>query len=100
MAEKKHKRESESLIELDSEELGFVLEPTQVEVGSGYTVSVSYDENEKPIIDVKTYGEVDIAKLQKEIERIFPDAQIRQLNPTQSVTIVKKRKRKPNIKKK
>jgi hypothetical protein len=99
MAEKKHKRESESLIELDPEELGFVLEPTQVEVGSGYTVSVSYDENEKPIIDVKTYGEVDIAKLRKEIERIFPNAQIRQLNQTQSVTIVKKRKRKPNIKK-
>jgi hypothetical protein len=99
MAEKKHKRESESLIELDSEELGFVLEPTQVEVGSGYTVSVSYDENEKPIIDVKTYGEVDIAKLRKEIERIFPNAQIRQLNQTRSVTIVKKRKRKPNIKK-
>jgi hypothetical protein len=99
MAEKKHKRESESLIELDSEELGFVLEPTQVEVGSGYTVSVSYDENEKPIIDVKTYGEVDIAKLRKEIERIFPDAQIRQLNQIQSVTIVKKRKRKLNIKK-
>jgi hypothetical protein len=100
MAEKKHKRESESLIELDSEELGFVIEPTQVEVGSGYTVSVSYDENEKPIIDVKTYGEVDIAKLRKEIERIFPNAQIRQLNQTQTVTIVKKRKRKPNIKKK
>lgn len=99
MAEKKHKRESESLIELDSEELGFVLEPTQVEVGSGYTVSVSYDENEKPIIDVKTYGEVDIAKLRKEIERIFPNAQIRQLNQAQLVTIVKKRKRKPNIKK-
>jgi hypothetical protein len=99
MAEKKHKRESESLVELDSEELGFVLEPTQVEVGSGYTVSVSYDENEKPIIDVKTYGEVDIAKLRKEIEQIFPNAQIRQLKQTQSVTIVKKRKRKPNIKK-
>jgi hypothetical protein len=99
MAEKKHKRESESLIELDSEELGFVLEPTQVEVGSGYTVSVSYDENEKPIIDVKTYGEVDIAKLRKEIERIFPNAQIRQLNQTRLVTIVKKLKRKPSIKK-
>ena len=100
MAEKKHKRESNGFIELDSEELGFVLEPTQVEVGSGYTVSISYDENEKPIIDVKTYGEVNIAKLRKEIERIFPNAQIRQLDPTQSVTIVKKRKRKPNIKKK
>ena len=99
MAEKKHKRESENLIELDSEELGFVLEPAQVEVGSGYTVSVSYDENEKPVIDVKTYGEVDIAKLRKEIERMFPNAQIRQLDQAQSVTIDKKRKRKPKIKK-
>jgi hypothetical protein len=98
MAERKHKRESEGLIELDSEESGFVLEPTQVEVGSGYTVSVSYDENEKPIIDVKTYGEVDIAKLRREIERVFPNAQIRRLKQTQSVAIVKKRKRKNRIK--
>ena len=100
MAEKKHKRESNAFIELDSEELGFVLEPTQVEVGSGYTLSVSYDEDEKPIINVKTYGEVNIAKLRKEIEKVFPNAKIRQLNQTQTVTIVKKRKRKPNAKKK
>jgi len=101
MAERKNKRESESLIQADSEEAGFVLEPTQVEVGSGYTISVNYDENEKPIVDVKTYGEVDITKLRREIERLFPNAQIRQLNQTQSVTIVKKcKKRKSNTKKK
>jgi hypothetical protein len=100
MAEKKHKRESESFIEIDTEESGFILEPTQVEIGSGYTVSVNYDENEKPIIDVKTYGEVDIPKLRKEIEHIFPNARIRQLNQTQSVTIAKKRKRKHKTKKK
>jgi hypothetical protein len=100
MAERKHKRDSENLVEVDSEELGFVLEPTQIEVGSGYTVAVSYDENEKQIVDVKTYGEVDIAKLRREIERIFPNAKIRQLNKTQSVTIVKRRKKKRNIKKK
>ena len=99
MAEKKHKREPNSLIELDTEELSFVLEPTQIEVGSGYALSVSYDEDEKPIIDVKTYGEVNIAQIRKEIEKLFPNAQIRQLNQTQTVTIVKKRKRKPNIKK-
>jgi hypothetical protein len=99
MAERKHKRESEGL-EMSSEESCFVLEPTQVEVGSGYTVSVKYDENEKPVIDVKTYGEVDIAKLRREIERIFPDAQIRRVKQTQSVTVVKKRKRKRSIKKK
>jgi len=100
MTERKQKRESNSIIELDSEELGFILEPTQIEVGSGYTVSLSYDENEKPIINVKTYGEVDTAKLRKEIKRAFPDAQIRQLSQTRSVTIAKKRKRKGNVKKK
>jgi len=93
MPERKHKREPERFIELDSEDLGFVLEPTQVEVGSGYTVSVSYDEEDKPIVDVKTYGEVDTAKLRREIERMFPNAEIRQLDKPQSI-IVRKRKRK------
>jgi hypothetical protein len=93
MPERKHKRDSESLIELDSEELGFVLEPTQIEVGSGYTISVSYDENQRPVVDVKTYGEVDFTKLRRVIERAFPNAQIRQLNQTRSVKIVRKRKK-------
>lgn len=100
MPERKHKREPENPIEVDREELGFVLEPRQVEVGSGYAVSVSYDENENPIIDVKTYGEVDIAKLRKDIERVYPNAQIRQLSQTRSVTVVKKRKGKSKVKKK
>ncbi len=99
MAEHKTKRGSGNIIALDSEDSSFILEPTQVEVGSGYTVAVSYDENEKQIIDVKTYGEVDVTKLRREIERIFPNARIRQLNPKQSVTIVKKRKRKHKSKK-
>ncbi len=100
MPERKHKHEPESLIELDTEELGFVLEPTQIEVGSAYTLSVSYDENEKQIVDVKIYGEVDIAKLRRDIERAFPNAKIRQLNQTRSVTIVKRRRRKRATKKK
>jgi len=94
MPERKHKREPENFVELDSEELGFVLEPRKIEVGSGYTISVSYDENEKPLVNVKTYGEVDFIKLRREIERAFPNAQIRKLNQTQSVTIVKRRKMK------
>lgn len=93
MAERKAKREL-GAAEVDHEEPGFVIEPTQVEVGSGYTISVNYDENEKQIINVKTYGEVDVKKIRREIERIFPNAQIRQLNHAHSVTVVKKRKRK------
>jgi hypothetical protein len=99
MAERRQKRESKVSTELEHEE-SFVLEPTQVEVGSGYTVSVNYDENEKPVVDVKTYGEVDIAKLRREIERIFPDAHIRSLETKCSIKLVKKRKRIKKAKKK
>jgi hypothetical protein len=77
MTERKHKRETDR-VEIGTEETGFVLEPTQIEVGSGYTLSVDYDENEKPIINAKTYGQVDITKLRREIEKLFPNAQIQQ----------------------
>lgn len=97
MAERKHKREGEVVAEFD-EESGFILEPTQVEVGSGYTLSVKYDEKERPIIDVKTYGEVDIAKIRKEIERVYPNAQIRQLEQGQAITVVRKCKRRESSK--
>jgi hypothetical protein len=94
MAEHNRKR-SENLIELDPEETTYVLEPAKVEVGSGYAICVHYDENDRPIIDVKTYGKVDHAKLQKEINRIFPNGKIRQLDQTnEPVTVVKKEKKK------
>lgn len=93
MAERKHKRESEEPTELDIEETGFVLEPTKIEIGSGYSLCINYDENEKPIVNVKTYGAVDVSKVRTEIERLFPHAQIREVKNAQSVSIVKKRKR-------
>lgn len=91
MAEKKQKRESNSFIELENEEAGYVLKPVQVEVGSGYTVSATY-EDEKQVVDVKTYGKVDVSKLRREIEKAFPNAQIRQLSQTGPVTVVAKRR--------
>ena len=75
------------------------MEPNHVDVGSGYTVAVSYDEDERPIIDVKTYGEVDIAQLRRDIGRAFPNAQIRRLNQARSVTVAKVRQRKKKIEK-
>ncbi|HEY4675449.1 MAG TPA: hypothetical protein VIH48_05295 [Candidatus Bathyarchaeia archaeon] len=94
MAERKQKRESETPVaEAEHGETAFELEPTQIEVGSGYTFSVDYDENNKPIVDIRTYGEVDMAKVRKEIEQLFPNAQIHQLNQTPTVTIVKKHKK-------
>ena len=96
MAERKHKRETE---DVESDEEGFILEPTQLEIGSGYTLSVNYDENEKPIINVKTYGQVDVIKLRREIEKLFPNAQINQLDQGHSITVVKKCKAKSKHKK-
>ncbi len=93
MAERKHKRVSEDITELD-EDAGIVLEPTQIELGSGYSLAVSHDENEKPVVDIKTYGQVDVTRLRREIEGIFPNAQIRQKGQPQTVTVAKKNKRK------
>jgi hypothetical protein len=100
MTERRHKRESHSIVEIDSEDVSYILEPAQVEVGSGYAVAVSYDENENPIVDIKTYGQVDLARIRREIEQVFPNAQIRQLSQTRSVTIVKKNNRKSKARKK
>jgi len=93
MSEKKHKRETISSVKLDlADDLGFILEPAKIEIGSGYAVSLSYDEDGNPLVDVKTYGEVDLAKIRKDIERLYPNAQIRQLNQEPTVTVVRKSK--------
>jgi len=93
MAERKHKRGSEDIAELD-EDAGILLEPTQIELGSGYTLAVSYDENERPVVDIKTYGQVDFAQLRREIEGVFPNAQIRQKEQSHTMIVAKKNRRK------
>ena len=93
MAERKHKRVSEGITELD-EDAGILLEPAQIELGSGYTLSVSYDESERPVVDIKTYGQVDLVRLRREIEGVFPNARIRQKGQPQTVTVARKNARK------
>lgn len=92
MSERKAKRNE--TVELDPEDMTFTLEPAKVEIGSGYAVNITYDEHEKPVIDIKTYGKVDLSKLQKEISEAFPHCRIRQLNQSPTVTIAKKEKKK------
>ncbi|MEM0357244.1 MAG: hypothetical protein QXL77_02565 [Candidatus Bathyarchaeia archaeon] len=100
MSEKKYKRETSSHLELSlPDDWGFVLEPAKVEIGSGYTISLTYDEEGNPIVDVKTYGEVDSAKIRRDIERLYPNAQIRHINEEPTVTIIEKSRRKRKSKK-
>jgi hypothetical protein len=74
MTERKPKRRPEDVPELKQTSL----EPARLELGSGYTLSVRYDEHQEAIVFVKTYGRVNLGKLREEIERIFPNAQIQQ----------------------
>lgn len=97
MSDKKHRRETQSHIELTPvENWGFILEPAKVEIGSGYAISLSHDEEGRLVVDVKTYGNVDLAKIRSDIERLYPNAKIRHMNEEPTVTIVRKggRKRK------
>jgi len=98
MSERKQKQSENT--ELEIEETSFMLEPSKVEVGAGYTLQVKYSELEKPIVSVKTYGKVDLDKIKREIERIFPNAQIRQLNQPTTITVAKASTRKLHKKKK
>lgn len=94
MSERKHKREPAGPIVSNCEDLDFVLEPARIEIGSGYTVSLNQDEEGNPIMDIKTYGNVDSSKIRKEIERLYPNVRVRLLSQEPTVTIVKKGKRK------
>jgi hypothetical protein len=98
MSEKKQRRVPSSSVELSSaEDWVFVLEPAKIEIGSGYSISLNQDEDGNPIIDVKTYGDVDLAKIKRHIECLYPNAQIRHVNEEPTVTIVKKSERKSKI---
>jgi len=79
--------------ELETEEPSFLVEPRTVEVGSGYTLSIKYDENQTPTINVKTYGNVNIAHIRREIEKNFPHAHIHQLDQAHTLAVVKIKKR-------
>jgi hypothetical protein len=93
LTQRKSKRDDDS-VGFDLEETRFVLEPVSVEIGSGYTVAFGCDENDKPVVDVKTFGTVDMATVQRELESVFPNVRIRHLNHESSVAVVKKTRKK------
>ena len=48
-------------------------------VSTGYSISVVYGPDGKPIVNVETYGNIDKNALRREIERLYPGAKIRGL---------------------
>jgi len=58
------------------------------EGGSRYSISVTYDAEGKPVVRVKTSGNVDAAELRKEIEERYPGARIEGLGEKPLIRIV------------
>jgi hypothetical protein len=59
-----------------------------IEGGSGYSMSITYDERGKPVVKVQTYGDVDVAELRRDIERQYPGAKIEGLEKQPLIRIV------------
>jgi len=71
---KRKKRGIFDSFDFGEEDFPFGREP--VVEGSGYSISVTYDEGGKPLVKVEKRGDVDVAELRKDIERRYPGARI------------------------
>ena len=68
--------------------------------GSGYSISVTYDEKGKPVVKVQTYGEVDAAELRRDILQRYPGATIEGLEKQPLIRVVGEEDKKQELQKK
>ena len=92
MPERKRKRRFFDLFGFGEEDFMFGGEPT--EGGSGYSISLTYDEKGKPVVQVKTYGDVDKAELRRDIEKQYPGAKIEGLEKKPLIRIIDEKEKK------
>lgn len=86
MSERKKKRRLFDFFGFDEED--FLLGEGISGGGSGYSISVTYDKAGKPVVQVKTYGNVDEAELRRDIEQRYPRARIEGLEKKPLIRIV------------
>ncbi len=94
MAERKQRKNMPDLLDLDEPERFVITNPEPVELGSGYSISIDYDKDGRPLIYVKKYGEIDTKGLRREIERSYPGASIQGLEKPELIKIEETQKRK------
>ncbi|MDH5634880.1 MAG: hypothetical protein OEY30_03535 [Candidatus Bathyarchaeota archaeon] len=95
MEDRQQRKNSPDSAEIDQPERFLLTEPEPIEIASGYSISVKYDKDGRPLIYVKKYGDVDTRGLRREIERSYPGAHIQGLEKPQTIEINEKEKRKP-----
>jgi len=86
MSERKKKRRFSDLFGFDEEDFLFGQKP--IEGGSGYSISVTYDSSGKPVVQVKTQGDVDVVELRRDIEQRYPGARIEGLEKKPLIKVV------------
>ena len=86
MPKRRRKKRLFDLFGFGEEDFLFGREP--VEGGSGYSMSVTYDGTGKPVVRVETHGDVDVAKLRRDIEQRYPGARIEGLEKQPLIRIV------------
>jgi hypothetical protein len=86
LSERRRKRSIFDLFDFSEEDFLFRHEPLEGE--SGYSISVTYDSEGKPVVRVKTSGNVDVAELRKDIEERYPGARIEGLEEKPLIRIV------------
>ena len=60
--------------------------------GSGYSISVSYDDKGKPVVKAQTQGDVDVGQLRRDIEQRYPGARIEGLEKPALIRIIDEEK--------
>ena len=84
-------------VDLDEPEYFTLIEPEPVELAFGYSISVKYDKDGRPLIYVKKYGDVDTKGLRREIERNYPGAAIHGLEKPRLIEIEDAHKETSNL---
>lgn len=92
MPERKRKKRIFDIFGFDEEDLFSGRKP--LEGGSGYSMSVTYDGTGKPLVRVETRGDVDVAKLRRDIEQRYPGAKIEGLEKKPLIRIVDEEEKK------
>ena len=83
------KRKKKGIFDLfDFGEENFLFGKKPARGGSGYSISVTYDEVGKPVVKVKTHGNVDAAHLRRDIEQRYPGARIDGLEKKPLIRVV------------
>jgi len=66
MPEKRKKKGFFDMFDFGEED--FLFDDSFQSGGSGYSISVTYDEQGKPVVRAKTHGDVNVSELQKDIQ--------------------------------